>query len=148
MAYLGFHKGGKFLLPTSVYTKGGQIMFSYFFLWRKKFLPRGHGPIPPLNTLLASLQCKRKSTGSANWSLTKIIGAWTSDWWPLSFFADMICMSLEGAFSFWIWIYFVYKIILNSNSSLSIIMKASTLLEKNWENDQKYCNYVTHITWN
>ena len=38
VAYLGFHKGGKFSLAIS----GGQTLFSYFFLWPTTiFLAKG-----------------------------------------------------------------------------------------------------------
>ena len=47
MAYLGFHKGAKFLPVTSAYTKGGQTMFSYFFLWRRKIFAKRAWPNGP-----------------------------------------------------------------------------------------------------
>ena len=49
VAYLGFHKGeAKFSLATNAYTKWGQTMISYFFLWQKDFLAKGgHGPMAP-----------------------------------------------------------------------------------------------------
>ena len=51
VAYLGFHKEGKFSLATIVLTqflKRGKASFPNFFQCKKKFGQRGgHGPIPP-----------------------------------------------------------------------------------------------------
>ena len=50
MAYLGFHKGGKFSLATSAYTKGegANQVFQIFSYVKNFFLPKGgHGPMPP-----------------------------------------------------------------------------------------------------
>ena len=62
VAYLGFHKGSKFSLAVSAYTKGrgGQTRFSYFFLWRKNFfLPKGamtQFPLPQIRHWLVTKQ--------------------------------------------------------------------------------------------
>ena len=51
MAYLGFRKGVKFSLATNSHTKGPNQVFQFFSYVKKKFWPKGHGPIP-LNTPL------------------------------------------------------------------------------------------------
>ena len=59
MAYLGFHKEGKFSLATSAHTifyKGANQVFQFFSNVKIFFLDKGggKGPIPPLNTPLSS----------------------------------------------------------------------------------------------
>ena len=67
VAYLGFHKEGKFLLATIVLTqflKRGKPSFpifcQHFFLDK-----RGHSPIPPLNTPLSSASVMALVTGGS-----------------------------------------------------------------------------------
>ena len=48
VAYLGFQKGGKFLLATSAHTKGAKPSFPIFSYGEKKiFAKGGNGPMPP-----------------------------------------------------------------------------------------------------
>ena len=58
-AYLGFHKGGKFLLATSAHTRGANHIFIFYPMVKKNFAKGG--PLPnalSLNTPLLQITLK------------------------------------------------------------------------------------------